>query len=214
MRNIGEFRSGTPADALPFLRALGFVETSDPPRLTAVGAEYFQAAFVRGDDRGANSILRDALMQMPSVIAVAQLLDGIAGRTRESVETVLRSQGFGTNLKDRDLGFFVTLLSRAEILSYNKSTGAVSVLVHPARSESVPTSVFISPATPFSNRVWLRRVLEEATGDLRWLDKHFTSAAFEAIWEAVDGNRVARVRILSIYLPDVHGGQARASRLR
>ncbi len=146
-------------------------------------------------------------MQMPPVIAVAQLLDGIAGRTRESVDTVLRSQGFGQNLKDRDLGFFVALLNRAGILSYVKSTGAVSVLVHPAREENVPASVFISPGTPFGNRVWLRRILEAATGDLRWLDKHFTSAAFEAIWEAVDGNRVSLVRILSIYLPDVHGGK-------
>jgi hypothetical protein len=146
-------------------------------------------------------------MQMPPVIAVAQLLDGIAGRTRQSVDTVLRSQGFGQSLKDRDLGFFVALLSRVGILSYVKSTGAVSVLVHPAREEAVPASVFISPGTPFGNRVWLRRVLEEATGDVRWLDKHFTSAAFEAIWEAVDGNRVSRVRILSIYLPDVHGGK-------
>lgn len=207
MRSIGEFRAGTPADSLPFLRALGFVEPSDPPRLTAVGTEYFQASFVRGNEQAAVSILQDALKQLPPVIAVAQLLDGIAGRTRESVDTVLRSQGFGQNLKDRDLGFFVALLSRAGILSYVKSTGAVSVLVHPAREEAVPASVFISPGTPFGNRVWLRRILEEATGDLRWLDKHFTSAAFEVIWEAIDGNQVSRARILSIYLPEVHGGK-------
>lgn len=200
-------RAGDYRDALPFLRALAFVEPSDPPRLTAQGNDYFQAAHVRGAADAATDILHHALLQMPPVIAVAQLLDGVAGRTRGSVETVLRSQGFGGGLKDRDIGFFVTLLHRAKIISYVKASGAVTVLVHPAREEVAPASVFISPATPFANRVWLRRILEEATGELRWLDKHFTSAAFEAIWEAVDGNRVSKVRILSIYLPDAHGGK-------
>jgi hypothetical protein len=207
VRSIGEFRATNHAESVPFLRDLNFVEPSDPPRLTSIGAEYFQAAFIRGDEQAAVSVLQNALMRMPPVIAVAQLLDGVAGRTRDSVDTVLRSQGFGQNLKDRDLGFFVALLSRAGIISYVKSTGAVTVLVHLAQEEVVPASVFISPGTPYANRVWLRRILEEAIGDLRWLDKHFTSAAFEAIWEAVDGNRVSRVRILSLYLPDVHGSK-------
>jgi len=138
---------------------------------------------------------------------VAQLLDGVAGRTRSSVETVLRSQGYGDGLKDRDIGFFVALLARVGIIRYAKSTGAVEVLVHPARAEEPPSSVFISPSTPFGNRVWLRRVLEEATGELRWLDKHFTSSAFESLWEAVDGHRVKKVRILSIYIADLHGNK-------
>lgn len=162
---------------------------------------------MRGDTSTATAILRRALLQMSPVIAVAQLLDGVAGRTRESVETVLRSQGFGDKLKDRDVGFFVTLLDRAEILRYNRSSGAVTVLVHLARETEPPASVFISPSTPFGNRVWLRRVLEEAAGELRWLDKHFTSAAFETIWEAVDGNVVSTVRILSLYMQDPHAGK-------
>lgn len=186
---------------------LGLVEQSDPPRLSALGATYFQAKFVRGDEEAAVANLRDALLTLPPVIAVAQLLDGVAGRTRASIETVLRSQGFGNGLKDRDVGFFVALLARAGIIRYTKATGAVQVLVHPARAEDTPPSVFISPSTPFGNRVWLRRVLEEARGDLRWLDKHFTSAAFEPLWEAVDGNNVSRVRILSLYLTDAHAGR-------
>ncbi|MEV7826394.1 hypothetical protein [Microbacterium enclense] len=105
------------------------------------------------------------------------------------------------------MGFFVALLGRAGIIRYTKATGAVEVLVHPARAEATPPSVFISPSTPFGNRVWLRRVLEEARGDLRWLDKHFTSSAFEPLWEAVDGNNVSRVRILSLYLADAHAGR-------
>jgi hypothetical protein len=187
------------------LRSLDLVTSSDPPRLTDRGNRYFQEKFVRGDESAALDVLREALLVLPPVIAVAQLLDGVAGRTRGSVETVLRSQGYGEGLKDRDVGFFVALLARAEIIRYTKASGAVEVLEHPARAEVPPPSVFISPSTPFGNRVWLRRVLEEATGDLRWLDKHFTSSAFEALWEAVDGNRVSRVKILSIYLDDLHG---------
>lgn len=175
--------------------------------MTDAGTRYFQAQFIRGDERSATEVLRDALLGLPPVIAVAQLLDGVAGRTRESVETALRSQGFGQRLKDRDVGFFVALLNRAGIIRYNKASGAIEILVHPARRQEPPTSVFISPSTPFGNRVWLGRILEEATGDLRWLDKHFTPAAFESLWEAVNGNRVSKVRILSLYMADPHAGK-------
>jgi len=192
---------------MPFLRAVGLVEPEKPNRLTTAGTAYYDATFIRPDAAAANAVLRAALLSLPPVIAVAQLLDGVAGRNRDSVESVLRSQGFGHGLKDRDLGFFLALLNRAGIISYNKTTGAVTVLVHPAREEQPPPSVFISPSTPFGNRVWLRRILEEATGQLMWLDKHFTSAAFEALWEAVDGNRTSRVRILSLYIDELHAGK-------
>jgi hypothetical protein len=50
-------------------------------------------------------------------------------------------------------------------------------------------------------------VLAEGEGSLSWLDKHFTTAALEALWEAVDGNRVSNVRILSLFMEDYHSGR-------
>ncbi len=144
---------------------------------------------------------------MSPVIAVAQLLDGVAGRTRESVETVLRSQGFGDKLKDRDVGFFVTLLDRAEILRYNRSSGAVTVLVHLAReTERPPASSSVRRrrlAIGCGFGAYWKKPLESFAG----FDKHFTSAASRRLWEAVDGNVVSTVRILSLYMQDPHAGK-------
>jgi hypothetical protein len=147
IQSVGEIRSAVTLDELILLRALDLVGSTDPPVLTELGNRYFQAKLVRGDEVAALTILRDALLTLPPVIAVAQLLDGVAGRIRSSVETVLRGQGYGQGLKDRDSGFFVAHLESAGIIRYTKSSSAVEVLVHPARTEEPPPSVFISRST-------------------------------------------------------------------
>jgi hypothetical protein len=65
--------------------------------------------------------------------------------------------------------------------------------------------VYISPTTPFGNKVWLRRVLAECESHIDWLEKHFIPVALEALWEAVDGTRISRVRILSLRMPEHDG---------
>lgn len=206
IKAVGENRGGEFEVDYPFLIALGFMDPS-VPRLSADGRAYFTATFVRSDVVESQRVLQAAVLGLGPVAAAVQLLDGVSGATRASAETVLRSQGFGDGLRDRHLGFLMTLMDRAQVVNYTKSTGAVRVLVHPAREDSVPASVFISPGTPFANRIWLRRILTEGTGNLSWLDKHFTSAAFESIWEAADGERIGTVRILSLYMSDAHGGR-------
>ncbi|QRY47027.1 hypothetical protein JVX93_09630 [Mycolicibacterium boenickei] len=207
LKAIGERRGWEDKSDSSFLLALGLVDSTDPLMLSDDGRRYFDARFVREDSVEANLILQKAVTGLAPVSAVAQVLDGVSGATRATVETVLRSQGFGDGLRDRHLGSLIALMQRAEIVDYSKSTGSVKVLIHPAQAHTVPSSVFISPRTPFGNRVWLRRVLAEGTGNLAWLDKHFTSAAFESLWEAIDGNRVSLVRILSLYLTDYHAGR-------
>ncbi len=207
LKAIGERRGDEHADDRAFLASIGFVEPSGPPELTGKGQEYFQVRFIREDLPEANRRLQRAVLSLAPVAAVAQLLDGVSGATRATVETVLRSQGFGDGLRDRNLGFLLALMDRTRIVKYSKSDGSVRVLVHPAREDAVPASVFISPRTPYGNRVWLRRVLAEGTGNIAWLDKHFTSAAFEPLWEAIDGNSVSSVRLLSLFLADAHAGR-------
>jgi len=207
IKSLGQLRpAGTEAD-VPFLLQLGIVLREDPPRLSELGRRYFDARFIHGDEAATTQALQDALLLFPPVIAVAQILDGVAGATRSSVESVLRSQGFGEGLTDRKIGSLLALMDRAGIIRYTRGTGGIEVLTHIATAAEVPSSVFISPDTPFGNRVWLRRVLEEGGGTLRWLDKHFTSAAFEVLWEAIDGHKFREVRILSLHLVDIHDGR-------
>jgi hypothetical protein len=207
LKAIGEHRGEDYEPDATFLRALGLIESSDPLRLSGEGRLYFDARFIREDLTEANRILQQGVLGLAPVAAVAQLLDGVSGATRATAETILRSQGFGDGLRDRHLGFLLTLMDRVHVVEYAKAEGTLHVLVHPAQEDVVPSSVFISPRTPFGNRVWLRRVLAEGTGTIAWLDKHFTSAAFEPLWEAIDGNRVSKVRILSLYMEDAHAGR-------
>lgn len=207
LKAIGEHRGEESEADLAFLRALGLVERSSPARLSDDGRQYFSSSFIREDPAAAARVLQRAVLSLAPVASIVQLLDGVSGATRATVETVLRSQGFGDGMRDRHIGFLLTLMDRAGVVKYTKSDGSIRVLIHPASEDTLPSSVFISPRTPFGNRVWLRRVLSEGSGQLAWLDKHFTSAAFESLWEAVDGNRVSTVRILSLYLSDAHSGR-------
>ncbi len=94
------------------------------------------------------------------------------------------------------------LMSRAGLIKYAKSKGTISVLAQPATEVSPPPSIFVSPETPFGNRAWLRRILQEGEGFIYWLDKHFMPTGLEFLWEAADGNRITEIRVLSLALPD------------
>lgn len=194
-----------------FLRELGLVESGQSATLTDTGRDYFSLRFIRNDKAESDALLRRVVSAYPPVAAVCQLLDGVPSASRGAVETVLRSQGFGDGLDDRRLGSLLALMHRAGVVKYVKSKGTVTVLVHPSRMPAPGPSVFISPQTPYSNKIWLRRILEECEGFIYWLDKHFLPVGLEPLWEAADGNRISDIRILSLQLPGNEGRRARRS---
>lgn len=210
LRRVGERREAAKGDE-PLRAFLATVGLLNPDRatLSVAGHDYFNALFIKGDDASADAVLRRSVMDYPPATAVAQLLAGVPGADRARVETVLRSQGFDVG-SDRAVGSLLKLMDRAGLVAYNSRTSEVRVLDSPASAaaEAVPPSVFVSPATPFGNKVWLRRVLAECSGSIDWLDKHFMPVAFEALWEAVDGSNVSRVRILSLRMPEHDGKRA------
>lgn len=130
---------------------------------------------------------------------------------RQTAATVLRNQGLDEDLSERRLGSLLMLMHRAGVIKYTKQKGQVTVLAQPAQSAEPPASIFISPTTPFGNKVWLRRILEGCEGYVYWLDKHFLPVAFEVLWEAADGNRISEVRILSLNLEQNQGKRATRS---
>lgn len=207
LRRVGERRPAARGDdpLLAFLVVLGLLYP-DRATLSESGQAYFNARFITGDGAAADALLHMCVMDHPPATAVSQLLAGVPGADRVRVETVLRSLGFG-GVTDRSVGSLLKLMDRSGVVEYNSRTSAVTVLDSPvtAAADAVPTSVFVSPATPYGNKVWLRRVLAECRGSIDWLDKHFMPVAFEPLWEAVGGARVSRVRILSLRLRDHEG---------
>ena len=102
------------------------------------------------------------------------------------------------------------LMRSAGMVKYVKRSGAIEILCRPASTDPVPRAVFVSPDTPYSNKLWLRRALEECSESIWWLDKHFMPVAFESLLDAADARRISEIRmVLSLDLPDNSGPKAR-----
>jgi hypothetical protein len=142
------------------------------------------------------------LVACPEAAVICQLLANRPKVVRAVAETVLRSEGHGDGLTDRKLGALLALMSRAQIIEYAKREGTFRVLAKPLDEPELPGSIFISPDTPASNRIWLRRILGECNQFIFWLDKHFLPEGLDFMVEAADGARVGTVRVLSLALEE------------
>jgi hypothetical protein len=205
---LGEYRYHGKARDLDFLRSLAFVH-ADRDELTERGARYFTSKNIRGADDDADLLLREALRELPSGTAMLQLLAGLGSVPRSRAETALRSQRLTDGLSTRSLGGLLALLNKVALIRYSKGDSTIEILSKPQSSTRPPRSIFIAPETPFSNRIWLRRVLEQCQGYIYWLDKHFLAGGFEPLWEAADRSRINEIRILSLRLDDNSGRNAR-----
>ena len=90
-------------------------------------------------------------------------------------------------------------MNYAEIINYNKKTRVVRVLISPDTPRA-PKNVFIDPNRPFSNIMWIKKVLSECEGGVYWLDKHFQKEALEWLWAIADADKIKKIRVLSLDL--------------
>jgi hypothetical protein len=204
---LGEHRFAGPSRNLDFLRSLRFVEDVSE-HLTERGLSYFTLRSIQGAPAAAEVVLRDSLRELPSAAALLQLLSGLGRIPRQRAETVLRSQRLADGLSPRSLGGLLALLNKTKLITYSKSTATFEVLSKPRAEPEPPRSIFLAPETPYGNRVWLRRILEECDEFIYWLDKHFLAAGLEPLWEAADRSRINEVRILSLSLAENSGRRA------
>lgn len=195
IRQLGEHRGGVDLDD-GFLRSLDLVD--DAGELTTRGNDLFNAVFVAPNATTARDAMHGALLQNTEVLVICQALFGVPGVGKRNAESALRAQHYGDGLTDRKLGTLLTILDLFGVVTYKR--GQLEVLDPPIGQGVVPTSVFISRDTPFSNALWLTRVLRECTGHIYWLDKHFQPGGLEIIADAADGNRVSDIRVLSLQL--------------
>ncbi len=189
IKALGERRTAQDPEAVAFLQELLLVDGQST--LTAAGADYFRLTFLTGETDAARTVLGAALAQYPPAAAICQLLAGVSTASRATAETALRSQGFGDELNDRKLGSLLMLMHSAGMVKYVKRSGAIEILCRPASTDPVPRAVFVSPDTPYSNKLWLRRALEECSEFIWWLDKHFMPVAFESLLDAADARRIS-----------------------
>ncbi len=199
IRAAGERRTVEPADA-EFIVDIGLLAPTGG--LTPAGQAYFDAAFIDRDEPSTVLALQAALRDYPPTQAILQRLFGVPRVDKTIVDSVLRNVGLGADLTDRKLGTLLVLLDRADVIRYVRSKGEVTVLLPPMDNGQVPTTIFVSRETPFSNVMWLGRVLRQSEGHIYWLDKHFMPAGLEALADVADGNRISEIRVLSLRLTD------------
>jgi hypothetical protein len=201
LRAVGEQRAAD-GEIVEFLCSLKLA-AGEAGELTDAGRRFFHLEFIEEDAAAATDVLRHQLLaHCPEVAAICQLLANRPKVARGVAETVLRSPGHGDGLTDRKLGALLALMARAEIIDYAKREGTFRVLAKPLDEPELPNSIFISPDTPASNRIWLRRVLGEGSEFIYWIDKHFLPEGLDFIAEAANGAHISVVRVISLALSE------------
>ncbi|MFA6447391.1 MAG: hypothetical protein WCW31_04010 [Patescibacteria group bacterium] len=172
----------------------------DAGELTEAGRGVFESLFIKRDGKE-TEILMHLLLSFPPTVALQQYLWGLSDVDVEQVLTVLKTTGFWCYVSREPLTHFLDLLNYAGIISYNKKTRKIKILISPD-TVNVPNNVFIDPKRPFSNILWIKRVLAECERSISWLDKHFQKEALEWLWAVADAEKIKEIRLLSLDLSD------------
>lgn len=180
-----------------FLNDLEIVDNTN--KLTVKGRLLFEEAFIRKNSEREWEILLNALLNHPAAQALQQYLWGMENVSIEQVITTLRATGFLKTYRTATLTHFLDLLNSVGFLCYNKKRKKVRILLAPSNI-SAPKNIFISPERPFSNIMWMKKVLSECKDFIYWLDKHFQKEGLEWLWSVADANKIKEIRILSLNL--------------
>ncbi len=206
IKRIGEGESVSNADEgdnYNFLVDLKIISDESTGELTEIGVRLFEEAFIKVNEQEEKNILTQQLLGYEPTIAIQQYLWGLDNPTISQVLTVLKSTGYWAYDSMSPLTHFLDLLNYCSVATYNRKNKTIKILMSPD-SPTVPKSVFIDPNRPFSNIMWLKRILAECTGHIYWLDKHFQKEAFEWIWAIADATKLDTIRILSLDLGEAN----------
>lgn len=194
------------SDDYEFLEALGIFDSGVTGELTQSGKFLFDSLFICCDGRD-KEILSDLLLQYPHTMAIQQYLWGVSDINVDQVLSVLKANKLWIYDSRKSLTHFLDLLNHVGIIKYNKKVRKLEILV-PPDLENIPKNVFIHPSRPFSNIIWIKKILGECRGYIYWLDKHFQKEALEWLWEVADSNKIREIKILSLNLGDENLGSA------
>ena len=199
-----------------FLESLNFLrKKGDQWELSELGRKYYEEKYISSSQTGTTAALKEALLGFPPAEAIVQLLHGVSKPTPANALSILKSRGYWrAENKQTFLVHFLLVMNKAGLLVYSKKVGSLRILHNPNVESEVPQNIFIEPTTPYSNLIWLKRVLASAEGFIYWIDKHFTKEALELLWEIADANKIKEIKILSLGLEAHLTSTARKEYLR
>lgn len=170
---------------------------------TPAGQALHKKRWVLGQGNDAKAILGKALRPLLPVQVIEQELRGFPAISEEGLLELLKVHGAARmDLTPDELRPALRTLNKLDVLVYSRQKKTVRLGRLPEEQEAAPgeddrIGVLVSPQTPYSNLVGLRRILRRLEGTVYWVDKHFNARAFEDLVEEIDPGEVDEVRIIS-----------------
>lgn len=192
---------GGPKGVDHILRRAGL--TDEDGDVTSAGQALHKRRWVLGDADGASEAVGRALRPLLPVQVIEQELRGFPAVPEDGVLELLQvHRAAPADLTVDDLRPTLRHWNELGVLVYSRKTKSVRVGRLPDENEAAPgeddrIAVLVSPQTPYSNVVRLRRILRRLRGTVYWVDKHFNARAFEDLIDEIDSDAVDEVRILS-----------------
>lgn len=180
----------------------------EPLVLTAAGLALYRAAWVQRDDDAAKRLLGQALRALLPIQVLSQELGNTEAIPEDGAVNLLAlhrvvpaafsaDEARGTFRWLNDLGVVVYSRQKKTVRFIPDDPGAAKA------GEVESLGAMVSPRTPLSNVVRLRRVLRNQKGIITWADQHFGSRAFEELVDELDPAKVRELRIISGSRDDV-----------
>lgn len=180
---------------LSYLQKISFINKNN--ELTEIGKKFYTELFVYNDET-AYSILADSLKKTEPVQLICQILWGRKNLTKNNIYNLLLVEKMiDEKFKEDDLGSFLSMLNKCKILNYSKKSGTFEILYNPKNNLEKPTTLFLSPDTPYSNMKALRETIRTCRRFIWWFDKHFSTKGLEPLSDELNGNIIDNIRLLS-----------------
>lgn len=173
-----------------FLSSVNFV--NGDLAITNTGEAYLDSKFIfeRGEHQ---AILRTEVLNLTEIRELCQSFYGQKTQ-RTNVERWFRSK---TSISDpTEVGRILALLNKIDIISYSKRKGTIQFHETDQVEEESQPSYRITRRTPYSNLVRFRKTIRACSGDVLWIDKHFSKKGLEPLAEEVTGEKFESVRVL------------------
>lgn len=187
-------------DDYQFWVSIGVFEKGDSGKLSSTGKILFETFCIRCDNNE-KEILQSLLLNFPPTIAIQQYLWGVENIMVSQVLSVLKTTGFWSGQSTEPPTHFLEFLNYVGVIKYDRKNRKVKIILSPD-TPSVPKSIFVDPTRPFSNIVWIKKILNECEGFIYWIDKHFQKEALEWLWAIADANKIKKIKILSLDMGD------------
>lgn len=183
-------------EILEFLISVDFIDKTDH-YFTEYGRKYFEGKYILGENDAAEELIKTQIIHLPVVNLMGQVFYGRGKVNIGQLQSLLNYHKVANwELAYSDITTLLTLLNKYGILIYDKKN-KMFYLDESLPVENALEHHYVTPQTPFSNLLNLRKVLRGCKGDIYWVDKHFRKEGLEIIPDGIVHKGLSSITIIS-----------------